>query len=81
MYTTHPHVHHPTQMTKARATEHHVLYPRASRASIHKHGALPLYRPCSPEAVLLGERLEVAVTLVVHSLASREFQSRRTAAY
>lgn len=68
-------------MTKVRPTVHHVLYPRASRASIHKHGAPPRYRSCSPEAVLLGERLEVAVTLVVHSLASREFQSRRSTAY
>ena len=67
-------------MTKARATEYHVLYPRASRASIHKRGASPLCWPRTPEAALLGERLEVAVTLVVHSLASREFQSRRTVA-
>ena len=76
-HTTHTY----TQMTKARATEYHVLYPRASRASIHKRGASTLWaRPRPPEAALLGERLEVAVTLVVHSLASREFQSRRTVA-
>ena len=69
-----------TQMTKARPTEYHVLYPRASRASIHKRGVLPLCWPRTPEMELLGERLEVAVTLVVHSLASREFSSRRITA-
>lgn len=67
-------------MTKARATEHHVLYPRASRASIYKRGTPRLCWSRTPEAALLGERLEVAVTLVVHSLASREFPSRRTTA-
>lgn len=68
-------------MTKARATEYHVLYPRTPRAPIYKRSTPPpidWFR--TPQAVRLGERLDVAVTLVVHSLASREFQSRRTVA-
>jgi hypothetical protein len=68
-------------MTKARVIENHTSHSRASRASIHKRWVAPHHPPRLPEAALLGERLDVAVTLVVHSLSSREFQAHQTAVY